>query len=41
MQTPREKGYAAAIEKAEEVHRDWPGSWFACQHENLDNVRAH
>lgn len=41
VQTPHEKGYAAAIEKAEEIHRERPGSWFACQHENPDNVRAH
>ncbi|HEX6472294.1 MAG TPA: cysteine synthase A [Streptosporangiaceae bacterium] len=39
--TPYEKGYVAAIEKAEEIHRARPGSWFACQHENPDNVRAH
>ncbi|MDX6347503.1 MAG: cysteine synthase [Streptomyces sp.] len=39
--TPHEKGYVAAIEKAEEIHRRRPGSWFACQHENPDNVQAH
>ena len=39
--TPHEQGYAAAIEKAEQIHRERPGSWFACQHENADNVQAH
>jgi cysteine synthase len=39
--TPHEKGYAAAIERAEEIHSQQPGSWFACQHENADNVQAH
>jgi cysteine synthase len=39
--TPAEKGYVAAIERAEEIHRERPGSWFACQHQNEDNVLAH
>lgn len=39
--TPAEEGYTAAIEKAEEIHRERPGSWFARQHENADNVAAH
>lgn len=39
--TPYQEGYAAAIAKAEEIHRERPGSWFACQHENSDNVAAH
>ncbi|MEU7324511.1 cysteine synthase family protein [Streptomyces griseoviridis] len=39
--TPAEEGYTAAIEKAEEIHRERPGSWFARQHENDDNVAAH
>ncbi|MGM9384515.1 cysteine synthase A [Streptomyces antibioticus] len=39
--TPAEEGYTAAIEKAEEIHRARPGSWFARQHENADNVAAH
>jgi cysteine synthase len=39
--TPHEKGYVAAIERAEELHAQLPGSWFACQHENPDNVQAH
>lgn len=39
--TPSVEGYAAAIEKAEQIHQQTPGSWFACQHENADNVTAH
>ncbi len=39
--TPHQQGYTAAIEKAEEIHRSLPDSWFACQHENPDNVQAH
>ncbi|MEU0878338.1 cysteine synthase A [Lentzea sp. NPDC005914] len=39
--TPHQEGYAAAIAKAEEIHLERPGSWFACQHENSDNVAAH
>lgn len=38
---PHEQGYQAAIDKAEEIHRARPGSWFACQHENPDNTQAH
>jgi cysteine synthase A len=41
VQTPSESGYPGAIEKAEEIHAATPGSWFPCQHENLDNVQAH
>nr|WP_261785551.1 cysteine synthase A [Streptomyces clavuligerus] len=41
VRTPHEQGYVAAIEKAEQIHRERPGSWFACQHENPDNTRAH
>ncbi|WP_016905644.1 PLP-dependent cysteine synthase family protein [Streptomyces xiaopingdaonensis] len=41
VQTPSEQGYPGAIEKAEEIHAATPGSWFPCQHENQDNVRAH
>ncbi|SDF37813.1 cysteine synthase A [Lentzea fradiae] len=41
VMTPHQEGYVAAIAKAEEIHRDRPGSWFACQHENPDNVAAH
>ncbi|WP_394619518.1 cysteine synthase A [Lentzea sp. JNUCC 0626] len=39
--TPYQDGYVAAIAKAEEISRERPGSWFACQHENSDNVAAH
>lgn len=39
--TPRAAGYRGAIEKAEELHGARPGSWFPCQHENEDSVRAH
>ncbi|WP_405871405.1 cysteine synthase A [Streptomyces sp. NBC_00005] len=41
VRTPRETGYQGAIAKAEEIHAATPGSWFTCQHENEDNVRAH
>ncbi|WP_052489090.1 cysteine synthase family protein [Streptomyces sp. 150FB] len=41
VQTPSERGYPGAIEKAQEIHAATPGSWFPCQHENQDNVRAH
>ncbi|ARQ69889.1 PLP-dependent cysteine synthase family protein [Streptomyces marincola] len=39
--TPHEDGYAAAVERAEEIHGSLPDSWFARQHENPDNVQAH
>ncbi|MGW5051336.1 cysteine synthase A [Actinokineospora sp. NPDC004072] len=39
--TPRELRYQGAIDKAEELHRRIPGSWFPKQHANADNVRAH
>ncbi|MDJ0931271.1 cysteine synthase family protein [Breoghania sp.] len=39
--TPSEEGYVAVIKKAEEIRDSVPGAWFACQHENLDNVAAH
>lgn len=39
--TPSAAGYAAAIEKAEQLRNETPGAWFACQHENSDNVLAH
>jgi cysteine synthase A len=39
--TPRDAGYPGAIEKAQEIHARTPDSWFPCQHENPDNVRAH
>jgi len=39
--TPRELRYQGCIDKAEELHRATPGSWFPRQHENPDNVKAH
>jgi cysteine synthase A len=39
--TPGAQGTRGAIEEAERVHRRTPGSWYACQHENEDNIRAH
>ncbi|MFF4366979.1 PLP-dependent cysteine synthase family protein [Streptomyces sp. NPDC001594] len=34
-------GFRACVERAEELHALMPGSWYARQHENPDNVRAH
>lgn len=39
--TPHELRFKGAIERAEELHRTIPDSWFCRQHENFDNVRAH
>lgn len=39
--SPHQKGYIAAIEAAEVLHHQTPGSWFVRQHENPDNVAAH
>ena len=39
--TPAALRYQGAVDKAEELHRQTPGSWFARQHMNPDNVRAH
>jgi cysteine synthase len=39
--TPGEQRYQGAVDRAEELHRDTPGSWFARHHENPDNIRAH
>ncbi|MPY30144.1 cysteine synthase A [Streptomyces adustus] len=39
--TPRELRFQGCIDKAEEIHRGTPGSWYARQHENPENVRAH
>jgi cysteine synthase A len=39
--TPHELRFQGAIDRAEEIHRTTPGSWYARQHENDDNVRAH
>ncbi|MFE7137191.1 PLP-dependent cysteine synthase family protein [Streptomyces sp. NPDC057644] len=41
VQTPSSLGYPGAIAEAERLHAATPDSWFPCQHENLDNVRAH
>ncbi|MFF5705093.1 PLP-dependent cysteine synthase family protein [Streptomyces sp. NPDC012794] len=34
-------GFAACVEHAAKLHAEMPGSWYARQHENPDNVRAH
>lgn len=34
-------GFAGCVERAEELHAETPGSWYAAQHVNPDNVRAH
>ncbi|GAA4823217.1 cysteine synthase A [Streptomyces ziwulingensis] len=39
--TDHELRFQGAIDRAEELHRATPGSWYARQHENFDNVRAH
>jgi cysteine synthase len=39
--TPHQAGFRGCIERALEIHRATPGSWYACQHENPDNPRAH
>ncbi|MEA5362284.1 PLP-dependent cysteine synthase family protein [Amycolatopsis sp., V23-08] len=39
--SPYQDGYAAAVALAAKIHRERPGSWYVCQHENPDNVRAH
>lgn len=39
--TPASSGYQASIDRALEIHASTPNSWFACQHDNADNVRAH
>ncbi|MEU8511980.1 cysteine synthase family protein [Kitasatospora sp. NPDC048722] len=41
VRTPHTGGYQAAVDKAQELHEQTPGSWFCCQHDNADNVRAH
>ncbi|MBW5484677.1 PLP-dependent cysteine synthase family protein [Streptomyces bambusae] len=35
------RGFLGCVERAEEIHAAIPGSWYARQHENPDNVRAH
>jgi len=39
--TPREKGMKGAIEKAEQLVRDIPGSWMPSQFDNPANVEVH
>ncbi|NLU73939.1 cysteine synthase A [Streptomyces sp. HNM0575] len=39
--TPHELRFQGAIDRAEELHRATPDSWFPRQHENAHNVRAH
>ncbi|MFD5493147.1 PLP-dependent cysteine synthase family protein [Streptomyces sp. GDS52] len=34
-------GFAGCVERAEKLHADLPGSWYARQHENPANVLAH
>ncbi|RSS35098.1 pyridoxal-phosphate dependent enzyme, partial [Streptomyces sp. WAC07061] len=34
-------GFPACVERAEQLHAGMPGSWYARQHQNPDNVRAH
>ncbi|MGW2823667.1 pyridoxal-phosphate dependent enzyme [Streptomyces sp. NPDC001443] len=41
VRTPHTGGYQAAVDRAAELHRRTPGSWFCCQHDNPDNTRAH
>lgn len=41
VRTPHTGGYQAAVDRAEEIHRATPGSWFCRQHDNPDNTRAH
>ncbi len=39
--TPREKGMGGAIERAEELAKDFPKSWIPQQFENPSNVEVH
>lgn len=34
-------GFAGCVERAEQLHARTPDSWYAAQHVNADNVRAH
>ncbi|KUN10480.1 cysteine synthase [Streptomyces yokosukanensis] len=34
-------GFAGCVDRAEQLHAGTPGSWYARQHTNADNVRAH
>ncbi|MFE0729157.1 PLP-dependent cysteine synthase family protein [Streptomyces antibioticus] len=39
--TDPELGFAGCVERAEKLHAEIDGSWYARQHENPANVRAH
>jgi cysteine synthase len=39
--TAHQLRFRGAIDRAERLHAEIPGSWFAKQHENVHNVRAH
>lgn len=39
--TPAEKGMSGAIEKADQLHKEIPGSWIPSQFSNPDNPQAH
>ncbi|MFI7382776.1 PLP-dependent cysteine synthase family protein [Streptomyces sp. NPDC049813] len=39
--TDHRLGFAGCVEHAELLHARTPGSWYASQHTNADNVRAH
>ncbi|MCX5096713.1 cysteine synthase family protein [Streptomyces sp. NBC_00365] len=39
--TDPDTGFTGCIERAEKLHAEIPGSWYARQHENPANVRAH
>jgi cysteine synthase A len=39
--TPKEKGTAGARERAKELAREIPNSYYICQHSNTDNILAH
>ena len=39
--TPAELGTKGAKARAVEIHKNTPGSYYICQHDNMDNRRAH
>jgi cysteine synthase A len=39
--TPKEKGTKGAREKAQQLNREIPDSYYICQHSNPDNIKAH
>jgi cysteine synthase A len=39
--TPAAAGTKGAKARAMEIHADTPGSFYVCQHDNMDNRRAH